>query len=162
MAEGWYSVTPEQIAVHTAQRCACDVIVDAFCGVGGNAIQFARTCGRVIAIDIDPEKVRMARHNAGVYGVAHKIDFLVGDFLALAPTLRADAVFLAPPWGGPKYCKAVVFDLRTMMHPDGVFVFEAARHISPNIAYCVPRNTDLAQVRPMRAALAGVIPRLER
>lgn len=43
----------------------CELIVDGFCGVGGNAIQFAFTCERVIAIDIDPQKIAMARHNAG-------------------------------------------------------------------------------------------------
>ena len=47
-AEGWYSVTPESIAVHIAERCRCDVIIDAFCGVGGNTIQFAMTCNHVI------------------------------------------------------------------------------------------------------------------
>jgi len=46
--EGWYSVTPESIAMHIAERCRCDVIVDAFCGVGGNAIQFAFTCNHVV------------------------------------------------------------------------------------------------------------------
>jgi trimethylguanosine synthase len=45
--ESWYSVTPEQIAKHIAQRCKCDVIVDGFCGAGGNSIQFAFTCKRV-------------------------------------------------------------------------------------------------------------------
>jgi trimethylguanosine synthase len=44
--ESWYSVTPEQIAKHIAQRCKCDVIVDGFCGAGGNSIQFAFTCKR--------------------------------------------------------------------------------------------------------------------
>lgn len=43
--EGWFSVTPEKIAEHIAHRVqqsfSCDIIVDAFCGVGGNAIQFA-------------------------------------------------------------------------------------------------------------------------
>ena len=42
--EGWFSVTPEKIAEHIAERCRCDLIVDAFCGVGGNAIQFAAVC----------------------------------------------------------------------------------------------------------------------
>ena len=42
--EGWFSVTPEKIARHIAKRCRCNVIVDAFCGVGGNTIQFAFTC----------------------------------------------------------------------------------------------------------------------
>ena len=44
--EGWYSVTPELIANHIADRCRCDTILDAFCGVGGNAIAFAQTCER--------------------------------------------------------------------------------------------------------------------
>ena len=42
----WFSVTPEQIARHLADRCRADLIVDAFCGAGGNAIQFAHTCER--------------------------------------------------------------------------------------------------------------------
>lgn len=43
---GWFSVTPQPIAQHIAERCRCDVIVDAFCGIGGNAIEFAKTCER--------------------------------------------------------------------------------------------------------------------
>lgn len=46
--EGWFSVTPEGIARHIAQRCQSDVVIDAFCGCGGNAIQFAFTCERGI------------------------------------------------------------------------------------------------------------------
>lgn len=46
-AEGWFSVTPEKIAEHIAGRVSqsfrCDIVVDAFCGVGGNTIQFALT-----------------------------------------------------------------------------------------------------------------------
>ncbi|XP_045060870.2 trimethylguanosine synthase isoform X1 [Desmodus rotundus] len=45
--EGWFSVTPEKIAEHIANRVSqsfkCDIVVDAFCGVGGNTIQFALT-----------------------------------------------------------------------------------------------------------------------
>ena len=44
--EGWYSVTPELIANQIAERCRCDTILDAFCGVGGNSIAFAKTCER--------------------------------------------------------------------------------------------------------------------
>jgi len=46
LSEGWFSVTPERIARHIASRCQCDLIIDAFCGVGGNTIQFAYTCER--------------------------------------------------------------------------------------------------------------------
>ena len=73
----------------------------------------------VIAIDISEEKVRCARHNAGIYGVEDRIEFIVGDYLTLAPTLKADVVFLSPPWGGPNYLQADVFDIETMMRPNG-------------------------------------------
>ncbi|KAL2095329.1 hypothetical protein ACEWY4_010048 [Coilia grayii] len=153
--EGWFSVTPERIAEYIAQRVQacpqCELIVDAFCGVGGNAIQFATTGKRVIAIDIDGGRLSLAQHNARVYGVADRIEFVQGDFLELAPRLRADAVFLSPPWGGPEYLAADVFDIRTMMTPDGFEIFRLAKLISENIVYFLPRNTDVEQI----ASLAG-------
>lgn len=40
--EGWFSVTPEEIAVRHAQRSVGGgVVVDCFAGMGGNSIQFA-------------------------------------------------------------------------------------------------------------------------
>uniref|UniRef100_UPI00358E10E9 trimethylguanosine synthase isoform X2 n=1 Tax=Myxine glutinosa TaxID=7769 RepID=UPI00358E10E9 len=151
-SEGWFSVTPERIAEHIAQRCQCDLIIDAFCGVGGNAIQFAFTCERVIAIDIDPEKVALARHNAAVYGVEDRIDFITGDFLLLAPHLQADAVFLSPPWGGPDYLAADTFDLQCIMAPGGFEIFNIGRKISNNIAYFLPRNADINQITSLAGA----------
>ena len=77
-------------------------------------------CIPVIAIDIDPEKIECARHNAEIYGVADRIDFLVGDCMKLLPSLKGvDVVFLSPPWGGPDYLTADVFDLKTMVQLDG-------------------------------------------
>lgn len=109
--EGWYSVTPERIADQIAERCRCDTIIDAFCGVGGNAIAFAKTCERVIAIDNSPVKLALARHNAALYGVVDRIDFVLADFVQFAKALssstgrkrKIDVVFLSPPWGGVNY-----------------------------------------------------------
>ncbi|KAJ8372992.1 hypothetical protein AAFF_G00272290 [Aldrovandia affinis] len=144
--EGWFSVTPEKIARHIALRVQhsfpSDLIIDAFCGVGGNAIQFALTGKRVIAIDIDPVRLALAQNNAEVYGVSEQIDFLQGDFLQLAPRLQADVVFLSPPCGGPDYLSANVFDIKTMM---------LSKLISENIVYFLPRNADVDQI----ASLAG-------
>ena len=103
--EGWFSATPEKIAAHIATKCTCDLIVDAFCGVGSNTIQFAYTCERgvscsieivygvilfslVIAIDIDPVKIACAIHNASIYGVADRIEFIVGDYFQIMPHLK--------------------------------------------------------------------------
>ncbi|KAM9643437.1 trimethylguanosine synthase [Morphnus guianensis] len=153
--EGWFSVTPEKIAEHIAirvsQSFSCDIIVDAFCGVGGNAIQFALTSKRVIAIDIDPEKLSLARNNAEVYGVADQIEFVCGDFMVLAADLQADVVFLSPPWGGPDYATAEIFDIQTMICPDGFEIFRLSKKITNNIVYFLPRNADIDQV----ASLAG-------
>lgn len=46
-----------------------------------------RRC-HVVAIEIDPLKVDMAINNAKIYGVEDYIDFIVGDFFELAPSLK--------------------------------------------------------------------------
>ncbi|KAJ1966132.1 Trimethylguanosine synthase [Dipsacomyces acuminosporus] len=157
--EGWYSVTPEAIADSTAERIAqlyndkqaekgygrlC--VVDAFCGVGGNAIKFAEWCEHVIAIDIDPVRLEMARNNARVYGVDDRIEFILGDFYHLAPQIKADAVFLSPPWGGPDYIGADVFGLDQLPIHTGKEWLERARLISSNVIYYLPKNCDPAEL----------------
>ncbi|ORZ13261.1 RNA cap guanine-N2 methyltransferase-domain-containing protein [Absidia repens] len=149
--EGWFSVTPESIAQHIAERCRSDVIIDAFCGCGGNTIQFALTCERVIAIDIDPVKLKCARNNAKIYGVEDRIEFILGSFYDLAPYLKADVVFLSPPWGGPTYLQEEVYNLKTMMPGNGMSILKLATTITPNVAFFVPRNTNPNQL----ALLAG-------
>ncbi|XP_053738716.1 trimethylguanosine synthase isoform X2 [Synchiropus splendidus] len=149
--EGWFSVTPERIAEHIAFRVnstfgETELVIDAFCGVGGNAIQFALTGKQVLAIDIDPLRLELAHHNATIYGVADRIEFVQGDFLQLAPHLRGDVVFLSPPWGGPNYLTAEVFDLGTMMEPNGFQIFQLARKVSENIVFFLPRNADMDQI----------------
>lgn len=150
--ESWFSVTPEKVAIYTAMRCQCDVIIDAFCGAGGNTIQFAKTCERVIAIDIDEKKIEMAKHNATIYGVADRIEFIVGDYFKLAKTLKADVVFLSPPWGGPQYLKEDVYDIEKSLLPlPGSELMQITRNITSNIAIYLPRNTNTHQL----AVLAG-------
>ena len=145
--ESWYSVTPEKIAQHIASRCVSSetcIVLDAFCGAGGSAIQFALSSPNihVIAIDIDPSKIDLAICNAKVYKVDHKIDFIVGDFITLAKSgLKADVVFLSPPWGGPQYLQHEKYYISSMT-PDGNLVFEMAKKISQNIAFYVPRTSD--------------------
>lgn len=174
---GWYSATPELIAMHHAHRLrphttttnpmhSVDVVIDAFAGVGGNAIQLAlrdsRT--RVIAVDCDAARLDLARHNAAVYGVADRIEFLCADFVRLldddadwprlAPHEALTAVFLSPPWGGPA---AVLgqFSLDSIpLHGGHRFrdVFRRVRsRLSRNIALFLPRTVHAAEL----VALAG-------
>lgn len=81
--ESWYSVTPEAISRHVAKRVSNQlvgghsntvekiVVLDAFCGVGGNAIGFAlrEEVSLVVCVDIDRKKLIMAAKNASVYGI---------------------------------------------------------------------------------------------
>ncbi|KAM7360058.1 trimethylguanosine synthase 1 [Cochliomyia hominivorax] len=158
--ESWFSVTPEKVAKHLAERLKCNIIVDGFCGSGGNAIQFALTCDKVIAIDIDPLKLEMAKHNAQIYKVSHKIEFILGDFLQLAAggKLKADIVFLSPPWGGPKYKNKKEFDIEKYLLPvKASELVEVSRNVSENIALFLPRNSNIRQI----VKLAGVGNRCE-
>lgn len=146
--ESWFSVTPEILAKHIAQRTACNRIVDPFCGAGGNIIQFAFTCNHVTAIDIDPYKIECAKNNARLYGVEGKIDFILGDAFKILPLLNGivDAVFLAPPWGGPEYIKNPVYNIEKMGQFNGLEILDIARSITPNVVFLLPKTIDPNQL----------------
>ncbi|KAJ1461031.1 RNA cap guanine-N2 methyltransferase-domain-containing protein [Pelagophyceae sp. CCMP2097] len=160
-AEGWFSVTPERVAAHIASRCGSCVVVDAFCGCGGNAIAFAAAGAHVVAIDIDEARLAYARHNARVYDVAHNIDFVHGDALQLlmSPRLRGkvDVVFLSPPWGGPDYLDAAEFDVRAMRvgDADGFELVRLAAAAAPNVIYFLPRTTTARVARDLAETAAN-------
>jgi trimethylguanosine synthase len=92
-SEGWYSVTPEIIADHVANRVSDLitsspafihqsgmkeeqkglVILDAFCGCGGNSIAFGKLpshiVSKVVCVDTDRSKLIKAAHNASLYDI---------------------------------------------------------------------------------------------
>ena len=192
--EGWYSVTPEGIADIIAEKCRCGTVLDAFCGVGGNAIAFAKTCERggyptlistvprcllahdfsVIAMDISETRLRLARHNAVIYGVQDRIEFILGDYVSFVNAYLSfpghsrtaiDVVFLSPPWGGMDYTsspqkqphgKAVdgnslpgddlSYSLERIKPLPGAELFHLTRRITPHVAYYLPRHVNLQQV----------------
>ncbi|MFT4621784.1 MAG: hypothetical protein ACI8PZ_000436 [Myxococcota bacterium] len=97
--EGRWSLTPEALAVELAAPWAGCRVVDATCGAGGNAIAFARAGCTVVAIDTDAARLALAQHNAGVYRVQDRIQFVLGDAFDLVPRHPADLLFVDPPWG---------------------------------------------------------------
>jgi trimethylguanosine synthase len=123
--DAWFGVTHEsvalKIAAHVAQAAPKEraVIVDAFCGVGGNAIAFALSgrWKRVYAIEKEAATLACAKHNAEIYGVGDKITWFEGDCFdifglktgkenstALAALARDHGIiFASPPWGGKSY-----------------------------------------------------------
>lgn len=137
--QGLYSVKPEAIALQIGERLKGEVALDAFCGVGGSAIGLARAGKRVIAVDTDARRIELARHNAAIYGVAERIEFVVGDCRARMSAGGFDCVYLDPPWGGPDYYKLPNFRWRDFA-PDGAELLAAAFAVTPQVAISVPKN----------------------
>jgi len=154
-ARSWYSVTPEVVAATIAQRCRGLSVIDAFAGAGGNAIQFALVIDaterdrRVVAVDIDGRRLADARHNAALYGVADRIDFVEGDALEVLARRRADLVFLSPPWGGPGYAS----------HPRGYFDVAADIRVRTTTAPlddgAAPRREPFEPTEPIETTPRG-------
>jgi trimethylguanosine synthase len=46
-----------------------DVLLDGFCGAGGDSIKFGSVCKKVYSNDIDPIKIECLINNCSVYGV---------------------------------------------------------------------------------------------
>ena len=106
-----------QIAADVAEAAGPNrsIIVDPFCGVGGNTIAFALSgkWKRVYAIEKDPATLECAKINAEIYGVSGRITWFLGDsFELLSPDSGSSVsalreviqefgvIFASPPWGG--------------------------------------------------------------
>jgi hypothetical protein len=103
--EGLYSLTPEALALEVASDCSGRVL-DATCGVGGLAIALARRGCSVVAVDTSAARIRMAQHNAALYGV--ELQTRVADATEIAGDF--DHVVVDPPWGGRDYERGMTLD----------------------------------------------------
>mmetsp|Transcript_26735 Transcript_26735/g.39540 ORF Transcript_26735/g.39540 Transcript_26735/m.39540 type:complete len:411 (-) Transcript_26735:53-1285(-) len=103
--EGWFSVTPEKIARHTASRLTTSgksslVLLDTFCGCGGNSIAFAQRdeVSMVVAVDSDKEKLELAANNASVYNIPkEKLLFIHGNACEVIEAYKAGKLLLSDP-----------------------------------------------------------------
>jgi trimethylguanosine synthase len=68
----WTINPPEQVSEYIASKCnGAKIVLDAFAGVGGNAIKLANinSCVKVIANEENKEKMGILLNNAKVYEV---------------------------------------------------------------------------------------------
>jgi len=75
------------------------VILDSFCGCGGNAIGFANLksslISLVVCVDIDRSKLKMAANNASIYGVStDRIVFIEGDVTFILQQCYKDGILV--------------------------------------------------------------------
>lgn len=155
----WFGVTPEPVATRIAADLAAwapatkSILIDTFCGAGGNTIAFALS-GRwrqIFAIEADARTLACAKHNAEIYGVARKIFWIHGDaFQELPKRLKGmgskAVIFGSPPWGGPTYSGYEVFDL-SVMQPYGLReLYDEFSKVTKDVVLYLPRTSDLRQV----------------
>lgn len=57
--------------------------------------------------------MEITRNNAAVYGVEEFIEFVTSDVMLLPDGLKANAVFMSPPWGGTEYSGLSYYSLFT-------------------------------------------------
>lgn len=78
------------------------VVLDAFCGCGGNAIAFAKlppsAVSLVVCVDVDRDKLRMAAHNASIYGIPpNRIVFIEANSVAVMERCYRDGELVMDP-----------------------------------------------------------------
>lgn len=139
-----YSLTPQVLGSELAQRLPGKTVVDMLCGAGGDAIAFARNGKSVTAIEQDPARLRMAEFNASIFRIGSGIKFVQGDALEVVQGLKAEAVYLDPPWGGPDYWKKEAFTLSNF-NPDGELLIAAAFQAAPTVLIKLPKNFDMGE-----------------
>lgn len=164
--ELWFSVTPESIATFFANFVkACipnaKIILDVFCGGGGNTIQFAKLFPKVIGIDFSLEHLYCTAQNAKVYELDDRIWLKYGDWNKVRNSKifeknKIDCIFASPPWGGPNYLKKDVYDLEVNLKPIGITkLLKQMFEISKNVILFLPRNSDLNQLSHVTRKLLG-------
>ncbi|MGI5469389.1 class I SAM-dependent methyltransferase [Streptomyces sp. CA-132043] len=90
--------TRRTVAVHRAARLAAlgvRSVADLCCGIGGDAIAYARAGISVLAVDRDPLTAEVARANAEALGLADLIEVRCADVTEI-DTSPYDAVFVDP------------------------------------------------------------------
>ena len=145
--ESWYSVTPEEIAIYIAGLVKDNkesVITDAFCGCGGNVIQFSKTFKSVNAVDISKDKIELTQNNSSVYSCPNNITYYHKDFFDF--NIKSDYLFLSPPWGGEEYKNDEHFSLKKWIHPDIEKIISHSFELSNNLILYLPRNTNINEL----------------
>lgn len=108
-----YSATDQVTATHIATFCrtldgvdASSTVTDATSCIGGNTVAFAKQFAAVRAVEIDPTRFEMLRHNAKLLldkPTLAKVSFHLADYTDTYARHTQDIVFIDPPWGGKRY-----------------------------------------------------------
>lgn len=125
--------TNELAANWRAKRLACDTLVEVGSGIGIQTLAFAKTCKKVIAIEIDPRKVSYSKATAKKQNITN-VEFICGDGIEELKKLdKADVVFMDPERAPNEEQR----DLATIK-PDVHEIIKQAKRLTDKIAIELP------------------------
>jgi trimethylguanosine synthase len=145
--EALYSLCPQSVAFQICDIIQSSHIVDAFCGAGGMTIAFALKHRHVTAVDINKTRLSYSRHNADLFNVTDRIDFIEGNILTTLSKLKNSAVVFDPPWGGPNYNKLEKFTLANFSPKGERLIYLAKALCFKEVIFRVPRNFDFDSLK---------------
>lgn len=142
--DAYYMSCPEVVGRHIASQLSdFDSVVELCCAVGITVIQLAKNINKVIAIDINQDRISDAKKNAALYGVQDKIEFIIGDALDrdLLKNISAEVAILDPDWSAEDTEKSVHVNSIDDTRPSMRKMFSLVkRYITPNIVIRIPKN----------------------
>jgi release factor glutamine methyltransferase len=136
-------------------------------GTGSGCIAVAAAANiaaaRIVAVDISPQALAIARENAARHGVAERITFLEGDLFApLAAEMQFDAIVSNPPYVADAEMATLPADVR-LHEPAGALragkegLDVICRIISEASGRLKPGGTLLLEISPEQSAAARAL-----
>lgn len=136
---------------HVSSRFKGRAVLETCTGGGFTAIPLASNARHVFTVEIDGQRMAVARENAEIAGVSEKITFINNDIFCVQTDLlrlRIDAAFLDPDWAvtGPHHVYR--FHESTTRPPSDILL----RHIlaiTPNVTLIQPPYVDPSEYRDL-------------
>lgn len=145
---GVHHLLADKIAINFK---GCNVVLDSCVGAGMMTIALAKYVEKVIAVDIDKERLDQARHNVELAGIGDKVEFIQGDVTALLRTNPPifDSAFLDPDWAMPGDKKTSHVSSLAHMNPSGDTLFGLVYKQTHNVCLRLPREIDMMELKAL-------------
>jgi ubiquinone/menaquinone biosynthesis C-methylase UbiE len=131
----------ERTVDRTRQRLrATDTVLELGCGTGTTALKLAPHVARMVATDLSPEMIAIAREKAAAQGCTNAEFAFAGPEDALWPDASFDAVLAFNLWHLVADRAAALAHVRRVLKPGGLFVSKTPclAEMNPLIRLAVP------------------------
>ena len=61
-------------------------------------------------------------------------------------SIKADYIFLSPPWGGMDYKSEYNYSLKEWIEPSILHIIKTSKKLSNNLIFYLPRNTNVEEL----------------